>query len=63
MDDELLTVEDVAVRLRVDEATVRRMADQGQFAGAFKVGRLWRIPEQGVKDYIKRQQEDQKQKQ
>ena len=63
MDDELLTVEDVAMRLRIDEATVRRMAERGEFAGAFKVGRLWRIPEQGVKAYIQRRQEEQVQKQ
>ena len=63
MDDDLLTVEDVAERLRVDEATVRRMAERGEFEGAFKVGRLWRIPSQGVTAYIQRQQADQRQKQ
>ncbi|MBA9005947.1 helix-turn-helix domain-containing protein [Thermomonospora cellulosilytica] len=41
---EFWTVAEVAAQLRVHPVTVRRLAAAGQFAGAVKVGRQWRIP-------------------
>ena len=43
MSDELLTINEVAGRLRVSVLTVRWLRQQGRFAPAIKVGRrlLW----------------------
>lgn len=41
--EELLTVEEAATRLKVDVETVRRWLRSGQLSGV-KIGRLWRIP-------------------
>lgn len=42
--DDLLTVEEVAQRLRVHKRTVRRLCKEGAFRDAVQVGSLWRIP-------------------
>jgi len=42
-DEELLTVEETAARLKVDVETVRRWLRSGQLRG-LKFGRMWRIP-------------------
>ena len=42
-DEELLTVEEAAARLKVDVETVRRWLRSGQLRG-LKFGRMWRIP-------------------
>jgi excisionase family DNA binding protein len=40
---ELLTPAEVALKMRVSAATVRRLIDRGEIA-AFRVGHQWRIP-------------------
>jgi excisionase family DNA binding protein len=47
----LLTVEEVAALLRVDEATVRRWLRDGELAG-LKVGRAWRIHESALQAFL-----------
>ncbi len=47
----LLTIAEVADRLRVNEKTVRRCIST-KALGAFKVGRLWRISEQDLRRYL-----------
>lgn len=46
-DQELLTVDEAAVRLKVDVETVRRWLRSGQLRG-LKLGRMWRIPESAL---------------
>ena len=46
-DEELLTVEEAAARLKVDVETVRRWLRSGQLRG-LKLGRMWRIPESAL---------------
>ena len=41
--EEFLTVEEAAVRLKVEDETIRRWLRSGQLRG-LKFGRVWRIP-------------------
>lgn len=43
----VMTVEEVAKKLRVDPRTVYRMIEQGMLQ-AIRVGRLWRIPKESL---------------
>jgi excisionase family DNA binding protein len=54
-DEKLLTVKEVAQKLRISQATVLNLIDSGEFPGAFKAGNQWRIPESVLEDYIRRQ--------
>ena len=40
----LLTVEEAAALARVHHNTLRKLLNAGQIAGAFRVGRQWRVP-------------------
>jgi excisionase family DNA binding protein len=52
MEDELLTVEQVATRLKLSTATVRRLLARGEIRGR-KVGeRQWRVLADALKVYI-----------
>jgi excisionase family DNA binding protein len=52
MEDQLLTVEEVAKRLKLSTATVRRLLARGDIA-AMKVGiRQWRATESAVAHYL-----------
>ena len=50
---ELLTIEEVAERLRVSVLTVRWLRQEGRFAPAIKVGRHVRISEPALAEFIK----------
>lgn len=50
---EVLTSAEVAATLRCGEWLVQKMCREGEFDGAFRVGRLWRIPRQAVLDHMK----------
>lgn len=50
----LFTTQEVAVILRVSIRTVRDLAAHGELP-AYKVGRQWRFPVEGVGSYLKRQ--------
>jgi excisionase family DNA binding protein len=58
--DDLLTVKEVAERLRLGQQAIIRMCSRGVFDGAFQIesGR-WRIPAASVSAYIVRQQQAQ----
>jgi excisionase family DNA binding protein len=57
-EDEVLTVSEVAARLKLSENAIRRMCDKGTFVGVFRAGdRQWRIPATSVDEYIARQQQ------
>ena len=52
MEDELLTVEEAAARLKMHPVTVRRLLREGQVPGR-KVGvRQWRVSAAALKAYI-----------
>lgn len=52
--DQLLTVEQAALRLRVHPRTVRRHLKDGTLRGV-KRGNFWRVPESAVRDPSKAQ--------
>ncbi len=47
----LLTIAEVADRLRVNQKTIRRWIDSRELP-AFKLGRQWRISEQGLRRFL-----------
>lgn len=52
-DKVVMTVEEVAKKLRVDPRTVYRMIEQGMLQ-AIRVGRLWRIPQESLDRLLRR---------
>ena len=51
-EERLLSVNEIAEKLRVNGSTIRRMIYQGEFPNAFKLERRWRIPEKDLRDFI-----------
>ena len=47
----LLTIQEVADRLRVNQKTIRRWIDAKELP-AFKLGRQWRISEQNLRQFL-----------
>lgn len=54
MADEVLTVEEVAERLRVSAQTVRKLIEDGELR-AFRVKNQWRIRKEDLDRYIESQ--------
>jgi len=53
MNDQLLTVREVAERLKLSEFTVRKMCREKRLPGIkISGGKEWRIPMSELKDYI-----------
>lgn len=50
----ILTVQDVAERLKLTDVTIYRLLKSGQIPG-FKVGASWRIDDKDLNTYIKKQ--------
>ncbi len=55
--DDMLTVEDVAKELRVDQKTVRRWIQRGELV-AIDIGREYRIRRTALNDFISRRETD-----
>jgi len=55
--DDMLTVEDVAKELRVDQKTVRRWIQRGELV-AIDIGREYRIRRSALNDFISRRETD-----
>jgi excisionase family DNA binding protein len=55
----LLSTHQVARMFRVDDTTITQAAREGRLP-AFKVGRLWRFPENDLHDFIAKAQADQR---
>lgn len=53
---ESMTVEEVAMRLRVDPRTVYRLIHKKRIH-AVRVGRLWRVPSAAYAEYLRREPE------
>lgn len=50
--DDFLTVDEVCEMLKMGHNAVYRLLKNGELK-AFRNGRVWRIPKQGILDYIK----------
>ena len=59
MNDEILTIKQVAVYLKVNERTIYRLAASGEIP-AFKVGNSWRFKQSELQAWIKAKQVDKK---
>jgi len=59
--DDMLTVDDVAKELRVDQKTVRRWIQRGELV-AIDIGREYRIRRSALDDFISRRQTDRRDK-
>jgi len=53
MPDELLTINQTAIYLKVSEKTIRRLI-KGQLLIASKVGSTWRIKESDIAEYLRK---------
>lgn len=60
MNDEILTIREVAELLKINEKTAYRLAAEGRLPG-FKVGGSWRFERQEISNWIKRQTERKRQ--
>ncbi len=54
MTDDILDADEVAKLLRLNEQTVKRLANRGELPG-FKVGGRWRFKRQDIDNYIEQQ--------
>lgn len=52
--EEMLTLGEVAKRLKVSVKTIRRWLQEGRLTG-FKMGKLWRVKETELEAFIERQ--------
>ena len=62
MTDDILDADDVAKFLKLNEQTVKRLANRGELPG-FKIGGRWRFRREAIEEYIRKlekQQSDQK---
>jgi excisionase family DNA binding protein len=59
MNDEILTVREVAKLLKINEKTVYKLAASGRIPG-FKVGGSWRFERHEISSWIRRQIEEQR---
>jgi excisionase family DNA binding protein len=57
MNDEILTLKEVAEYLKLAEKTAYRLAAEGKIPG-FKVGGSWRFQKVDIKKWINKQTED-----
>lgn len=58
MNDEILTIRQVAELLKINEKTAYKLASAGKLPG-FKVGGSWRFDRQEIANWIKRKVEEQ----
>lgn len=54
MEEPLLTLEEVAKRLKISKFTVKRRIDDGELEGV-QVGRFWRVRREALERYIDKQ--------
>jgi excisionase family DNA binding protein len=58
MNDEILTIREVADLLKINEKTAYKLASAGRIPG-FKVGGSWRFQREEIGNWIKRKVEEQ----
>ena len=62
MPNDILDADEVAKLLKLNEQTVKRLANRGELPG-FKIGGRWRFRREAIEEYIRKleqQQSDQK---
>ena len=52
-EEEMLTVKEVAKRLRISHTTVIRLIENGEIQNVLRVGNQYRIPRKSLDDYIR----------
>lgn len=58
MVDDILDADDVAKLLKLNEQTVKRLANRGELPG-FKIGGRWRFRREAIEEYIRKLEQQQ----
>lgn len=58
MTDDILDADEVAKLLRLNEQTVKRLANRGELPG-FKIGGRWRFRREAIDEYIRKLEQQQ----
>ncbi len=58
MSDEIMTIRELAVFLKIKEKTAYKLVAEGKLPG-FKVGGAWRFKRDDLEEWIKRQKDEQ----
>ena len=58
MADDILDADEVAKLLRLNEQTVKRLANRGELPG-FKIGGRWRFRREAIDEYIRKLEQQQ----
>ena len=58
MTDDILDADGVAKLLKLNEQTVKRLANRGELPG-FKIGGRWRFRREAIEEYIRRLEQQQ----
>lgn len=56
--DDILDADEVAKLLRLNEQTVKRLANRGELPG-FKIGGRWRFRREAIEEYIRKLEQQQ----
>lgn len=51
---EILTLKELCMYLRISEKTALKLIKEGTFKNAFKIRNAWRIPKENVIEFMKR---------
>ena len=49
---EILTIDEACELLTVGKSTIYQMLGNGAIEGAFRIGKVWKIPRKAILDYI-----------
>ncbi len=49
---EILTIDEACELLTVGKSTIYQMLGNGDIEGAFRIGKVWKIPRKAILDYI-----------
>ena len=55
MEEFLITFEDFCDQLQIGRTTAYTLLNSGKIPGAFKIGRVWKIPKDSVGKYIEQE--------
>jgi excisionase family DNA binding protein len=58
MADDILDADEVAKLLRLNEQTIKRLANRGELPG-FKIGGRWRFRREAIDEYIRKLEQQQ----
>lgn len=49
---ELITIDELCESLNIGKNTAYSLLNSGELPGAFRIGRIWKIPKDAVSNYI-----------